>query len=140
MVLMTRYRAAAILMLIHGALMEVGTAIAVIPLVLLRVDAATVGEHFSFIVPYLQENLYLMMVMSGIFGALRVIGAIGVLRNRLWGLVLALANCVVTLALMIFLLPAGIVDGVLAGGALILLLQGWLGSAPILPRPAGRRP
>ena len=127
-------------MLVQGVVMEGGVFVALIVLQLLGVSQAAAGERFSFIVPYLQENLYLMMVMSGLFGALRVIGAIGVLRNRLWGLVLALANCVITLALMIFLLPAGIVDGVLAGGALILLLQGWLGSAPILPKPAGQRP
>ena len=131
MVLMTRYRAAAILMLIHGALMEVGTAIAVIPLVLLRVDAATVGEHFSFIVPYLQENLYLMMVMSGVFGVTRIIGAVGLLKNRLWGLALSVINCVVTMALMIFMLPAGLVDGALACGALVLMLTAYFGKRQI---------
>lgn len=80
-----------------------------------------------FALPYLQDNLYLMMAMSGVFAALRVIGAVALWRNRLWGLVLSLINCVVTLVLMIFLLPAGIADGLLSGTALVLILHGWLG-------------
>ncbi|MCU1445281.1 MAG: hypothetical protein JWP54_939, partial [Cryobacterium sp.] len=42
-----------------------------------------------------------------------IIGAIGVLRNRLWGLALSVINCVVAMVLMVFMLPAGIVDGLL---------------------------
>jgi uncharacterized membrane protein (DUF2068 family) len=80
-----------------------------------------------FALPYLQDNLYLMMAMSGVFAALRVVGGIALWRGRLWGLALSLVNCVVTLALMIFLLPAGIVDGILSGTALVLILHGWLG-------------
>jgi len=80
-----------------------------------------------FALPYLQDNLYLMMVMSGVFATLRILGAVGLLRNRLWGLGLSLVNCVVTLTLMVFLLPAGIADGLLSGTALVLLLFAWLG-------------
>lgn len=40
----------------------------------------------------------------------------------MWGFVLSLNNCVVTLVLMTFMLPAGIADGVLSGGAPTLLL------------------
>lgn len=61
-----------------------------------------------------------------------VVGAIGVLRNRIWGLALSVINCVVTMALMIFLLPAGLVDGVLAGTALILLLTAYFGTRPLI--------
>jgi uncharacterized membrane protein (DUF2068 family) len=91
-----------------------------------------------FALPYLQENLYLMMAMSGIFAALRVTGAIALWRNRVWGLALSVVNCVVTMTLMIFLLPAGIADGVLSGAALVLMLHGWLarngdGSPRLLP-------
>ena len=80
-----------------------------------------------FALPYLQDNLYLMMAMSGVFAVLRVVGGVALWRGRLWGLALSLVNCIVTLVLMIVLLPAGIVDGLLSGAALVLILHGWLG-------------
>jgi hypothetical protein len=129
-----RYRAAAVLMIVHGALMEVGVFIALIPLLMLGVDFGTVGQYFSFNVPFFQEHLVDMMVLSGIFGITRIIGAIGVLRNRLWGLALSVINCTVTMVLMVFMLPAGIVDGLLACAALVLLLTASFGTRP-LPQP-----
>ena len=73
-----------------------------------------------------------MMVMSAIFGTVRLIGAVGLLKNRKWGLVLSVINCVVTMALMIFMLPAGIVDGVLACTALVLILTQYFGKRKIV--------
>lgn len=125
------YKAAAILLIVQGGLMEFSVFIGVIPLLLLGVEQGTISEHFSFIVPYLQDNLYLMMVMSGVFGALRLIGAIGILRDRLWGLALSVINCIVTMALMISLLPAGILDGIFSGTALILILTAYFGTQKI---------
>ena len=129
------YRAAAVLMLVHGGLMEVGVFLAVFPLLALGVDFGTVGQYFSFNVPFFQENLVEMMVLSGVFGVTRIIGAVGVLRNRLWGLALSVINCVVTMALMVFMLPAGIVDGLLACTALVLLLTSYFGPRPLTPPP-----
>jgi uncharacterized membrane protein (DUF2068 family) len=126
-----RYRIAAILLLAHGALMEVGVFIALIPLLALGVDFGTVGQYFSFNVPFFQEHLVEMMVLSGVFGITRIIGAVGVLRNRLWGLALSVINCSVTMVLMVFMLPAGIVDGLLACSALILLLTAHFGTRPL---------
>lgn len=125
-------RGAAILQLIQGILME-GLPFLGLPfLLLLDVDAAVLAQGFSFIVPFFTEHLYLMMALSGIFGALRVTGAIGLLKNRQWGYWLSLINCVVTLTLMAFMLPAGIADGLLSGTALVLLLMVRFGSAPIV--------
>jgi uncharacterized membrane protein (DUF2068 family) len=70
--------------------------------------------------------------MSGIFGITRIIGAIGLLKNRLWGLVLSVINCIITMILMVFMLPAGIVDGVLASAALILILTAYFGKRKIV--------
>ena len=61
----------------------------------------------------------------------RLIGAIGLLKNRMWGLALSVINCVITLALMMFLLPAGVMDGILAGSALVLLLMQYFGDKKI---------
>jgi hypothetical protein len=129
-----RYRAAAVLMIVHGALMELGVFVALIPLLALGVDFDTIGRYFAFNVPFFQEHLVDMMVLSGIFGITRIIGAIGVLRNRMWGLGLSVINCVVAMVLMVFMLPAGIVDGVLACSALVLLLTAYFGTRP-LPQP-----
>jgi Mg2+/citrate symporter len=119
------------LLIAQAVLMELVAALVLPILLVVGLDQADVGEHFRFALPYLQENLYLMMVMSGIFGALRLTGAVALLRDRVWGLVLSLVMCTVTLALMIFLLPAGIADGVLSGAALVLILIGWFGSARV---------
>lgn len=118
-------------MMLHGGVIEFGTFVALIPLLVLGINQEQASAHFSFIVPFLQENLYLMMAMSGIFGAVRVIGAIALWKNRAWGLALSLINCVVTMVLMIFMLPAGLVDGLLACSALILLLAAYFGGRPV---------
>lgn len=111
----------------HGRLTFLGPGV----LLLLGVDAGVVSHGFSFIVPFFNEHLYLMMAMSGVFATLRIIGSIGLLKNRMWGYALSLINCSVTLVLMIFMLPAGIADGILSGAALLLLVFARYGRAPI---------
>lgn len=129
---MKKYKLAAILMIIHGGLMEIGGCLAFIPILALGFDTVDINSFFSFIVPYLHENMNLMIVMGGIYGVVRVIGAIGLLKNRMWGLTLSIINCVITMALMIFMLPAGIMDGILACSALILILLQYFGTKKII--------
>ena len=130
-IFMKKYRIAAVLMIIHGGFMEIGGVLCMIPALMLGTDKFDIGQYFEFKLSYFQENLYLMMVMGAIYGVLRLIGAIGLLRNRMWGLVLSVINCVITVALMMFLLPAGIMDGILAGSALILILMQYYGDKKI---------
>ncbi|KDP89904.1 MULTISPECIES: hypothetical protein [Clavibacter] len=121
-------RAAAVLLLVQGVLMEGLVAVGLVVLLALGIPQAAITDHAEvFALPYLRENLYPMMAMSGIFAALRITAAVGLWRDRLWGLALACAMCVVTLVLMVFLLPAGLLDGVLSGTALVLLLHARLG-------------
>lgn len=134
---MLRYRVAAILLLVQGVVMELSVFVALVPITLLGVDLDRAGQYFAFIVPFFQEHLALMMLMSGIFGLLRVIGAIGLLRNRLWGLALSVINCIVTMVLMVFMLPAGIADGLLSGAALVLILTAYFGDRPIVEQAEG---
>ena len=122
---MKKYKIAAILMIIHGGFMEIGGVLCMIPALLLGTDKFDIGQYFSFKLSYFQENLSLMIVMGA------MIGAIGLLKNRMWGLVLAVITCVITLLLMMFLLPAGIMDGILAGSVLILLLTQYFGDKKI---------
>ncbi len=128
---MKKYRIAAVLMIIHGGFMEIGGVLCMIPALMLGTDKFDIGQYFEFKLSYFQENLYLMMVMGAIYGVFRLIGAIGLLRNRMWGLVLSVINCVITVVLMMFLLPAGIMDGILAGSALILILMQYYGDKKI---------
>ena len=129
---MKKYKIAAILMIIHGGFMELGGIFAMIPALLIGTDKYDIGKYFKFKLPYFQENLYMMMVMGAIYGVFRLIGAIGLLKNRMWGLVLSVINCVITITLMMFLLPAGIMDGILAGSALILILMQYFGDKKIV--------
>jgi uncharacterized membrane protein (DUF2068 family) len=122
---MRRYRTASALFLALG------------PLLLAGVDVGTFGQYFSFALPYLQDNLLQMMVMAGIFGAVRTIGAIGLWRGRMWGLALSVISCTVTMVLMIFMLPAGIADGLLSCTALMLMLTAYFGGRTI-PVQAGQ--
>lgn len=122
---------AATLQLVQGVLLEGLPFLSLAVLLPLGIDAAALGRGFSFIVPFFDENLHLMMGMSGVFATLRIVGAIGLLKNRMWGYALSAINCAVTLVLMVFMLPAGIVDGVLSGAALILLLFARYGRTPI---------
>lgn len=131
-IVMKKYKIAAILMIIHGGFMELGGIFAMIPALLIGTDKYDIGQYFEFKLPYFQENLYMMMVMGAIYGVFRLIGAIGLLKNRMWGLVLSVINCVITITLMMFLLPAGIMDGILAGSALILILMQYFGDKKIV--------
>lgn len=118
-----RYRAAAVLLLVQGVVMEGLAIVGLAVLLALGVGQDAVGRRVEiFALPFLQHNLFLMMAMSGIFGALRTIGAIGLWRGRVWGFVLSLVMVASTIVLMIFMLPAGIADGLLSGGALVLML------------------
>ncbi len=73
----------------------------------------------------------LMLIVGMIYGIVRITGAVGLWKNRMWGLVLSVINCVITMALMMFMLPAGVMDGILACSALILILTQYFGDKKI---------
>lgn len=52
----------------------------------------------------------------------------------MWGLAVTVVMCIVTLVLVIFLLPAGIADGLLSGGAFVLIVVSWFGTRSISAR------
>lgn len=135
-----RYRIAAWLVITQAIAMELGATLALPLLLLSHVSEAEIGTRFPFALPYFQNNLSLFMVMSGIFGVLRLAGGVGILRDRLWGLVVTVVMNVVTLVLMIFLLPAGIADGVFSGASLLLIASAWFGRTTLSEHAAaGRR-
>ena len=129
---MKKYKIASVLMMIHGAFMEIGGFFCLIPIFILGADKFNINEYISFIVPYFQENMDLMLIMGMLYGIVRVIGAVGLWKNRMWGLVLSILNCIITMILMMFMLPAGIMDGVLACSSLILILTQYFGDKKII--------
>ena len=129
---MKKFKIAAILMFIHGAFMEIGGCFALIPVFIMGSDKFDINQYISFIVPYFKDNMNLMLVMGAIYGVIRIIGAIGLWKNRMWGLILSIINCIITMALMMFMLPAGIMDGVLACSALVLILIGYFDKKKIV--------
>ena len=129
---MKKYKIASVLMMIHGAFMEIGGCFCLIPIFILGADKFNINEYISFIVPYFQENMDLMLIMGMLYGIVRVIGAVGLWKNRMWGLVLSILNCIITIILMMFMLPAGIMDGVLACSSLILILTQYFGDKKIV--------
>lgn len=129
---MKKYKIASVLMMIHGAFMEIGGCFCLIPIFILGADKFNINEYISFIVPYFQENMDLMIIMGMLYGIVRVIGAVGLWKNRMWGLVLSILNCIITMILMMFMLPAGIMDGVLACSSLILILTQYFGDKKII--------
>ena len=129
---MKKYKIASELMMIHGAFMEIGGCFCLIPIFILGADKFNINEYISFIVPYFQENMDLMLIMGMLYGIVRVIGAVGLWKNRMWGLVLSILNCIITMILMMFMLPAGIMDGVLACSSLILILTQYFGDKKII--------
>ncbi|SHJ08150.1 DUF2127 domain-containing protein [Pseudobutyrivibrio xylanivorans] len=129
---MKKYKVAAVIMIIHGGFMELGGVLCMIPALLLGANQFDIGQYFEFKLPYFQDNLYMMMVMGALYGVIRLIGAIGLLKNRMWGLVLSVIISTITITLMMFLLPAGIMDGILSGSTLILMLMHFYGDKKIV--------
>ena len=129
---MKKYKVASILMFVHGAFMEVGGCLCLIPVFIMGSDQFDINQYFSFVVPYFKNNMNLILIIGSIYGIIRIIGAFGLWKNRMWGLVLSVINCVITMALMMFMLPAGILDGILATTALVLILTQYFGNKKIV--------
>lgn len=129
---MKKYKIASLLMFIHGAFMEIGGCLCLVPIFIVGSDKFDINQYFSFIVPYFRDNMNLMLVMGAIYGIVRVIGAVGLWKNKMWGLALSVINCVITIVLMMFMLPAGIIDGIFATTALILILTQYFGNKKIV--------
>ena len=70
-----------------------------LPALILGSGKFDIGQYFSFKLQYFQDNLYMILFMGAIFGVMRIIGAIGLLKNRMWGLALSVINDSVNLFL-----------------------------------------
>jgi len=121
-----KIKIAAVLLMIHG-IIEVAGLVALFPI-------ANGTSYVTFKMTYLQDNLIFVSVLGVIFGISKIISAIAIWRNRMYGLILGSMNCFLVLLLCMFFLPVGIVDALLALPALILLISGYLGKRLILEK------
>ncbi len=122
---MKKLKLVALFIFIHAAI-EIGT----LPMVLMLSARGELGTMFLY--PYLQENILIISCLGFILGFLRIVSGIAVIKNLKWGLILGILNSFLTLLLMTFYLPGGIIDGILASGALILLLSSHYKNAKII--------
>jgi len=80
---------------------------------------------------WLHKTIYILLIFLT-FTSFRILAAVGILKNRMWGLWLALISTVLTLCVMPLFLPFGALDGVIAAPLLVLLLVGHLRSKAII--------
>lgn len=82
---MKKYKIAAIIMIIHGGIIEIGACLSIIIIWIFDFKKIDLNNYFSFIIPNLKENLVMVLILGGIYGVVRVIGAIGLLKSKMWG-------------------------------------------------------
>ena len=128
---MKKIKLASILMLVHGLVMELGTGIFFIITILTGFIDINAMEMEIFYLEYFQKHLEWMLMMSLIFGIVRSVGALGLLKRRKWGFILSMINCLVTMILMVFMLPSGVMDGIFACSSLVLILMAYYGENEI---------
>jgi len=119
---MRRYKAAAIIIIIHG-LIEISGFFAVLPI--------WFGAEPSPLIPFDPPSLE-VLIGGVIWAALRIISGIGLLKGYKWAFVLALINCVLAISAMFEIMPFGLMDATLGGAALILMLTQYFGKQKLV--------
>jgi len=125
---MKQYKISAILIMTHGVT-EIFGFLSLLPVWLLGSEQV---DTIAFAMPFLQDNMELVVIMGALWGSIRLVGATGLFKNRMWGLVLSTINCIITMPLAIFMLPFGVKDFILAGLALVLILTQYFGKKKII--------
>ena len=119
---MKRYKIASTIIIIHG-LIEIGGFFSVLPIWL--------GMEQAEWIPF-DPPSPMILIGGVIWGVLRIISGIGLLKNLMWGLVLSVIFCVMAISAMFEILPFGLMDATLGGGALILILTEYFGKKKII--------
>jgi hypothetical protein len=106
---------AAVLLLLHGI-------VELLPALILFVPAGDFAP--KFIIGDLAANWQMTLGFSVVCGLLRLAAGAGILRKMLWGWLLGIILSVITLAVLTWYLPMGVMDAVFSGPVLFLLLIG----------------
>jgi uncharacterized membrane protein len=107
--------------MIHGFI-EIGGFFSVLPIWLFGAEPIFAVPEADFVIAGL------------IWGAIRITAAIALFKNYMWGFALSIITCVIALILMMDVLPFGIMDGILAASALVLMLTQYFGKKKIIER------
>ena len=119
---MQRYKIAAVIVIIHG-LIELGGFFSVLPIWIFGMEQA---EFIPFEPPAAD-----VVITGVVLGVLRIIGGVALYKNLRWGLAFSALLCTKALFTMLTILPFGVMDGILAGTALILMLTQYFGKKKI---------
>jgi hypothetical protein len=106
---------AAAVLILHGL-------IEVLPALMLLFPAADFAPQF--IIGDIAANWEMTLGFSIVCGLLRLAAGAGILRKMLWGWLLGIILSVITLTVLTWFLPMGVMDAVFSGPVLLLLLIG----------------
>jgi hypothetical protein len=106
---------AAALLILHGI-------VEVLPAFVIFFPAADFAPEF--IIGDLAAHWQMTLGFSVVCGLLRLAAGAGILRKMLWGWLLGIILSVITLTVLTWYLPMGVMDAVFSGPVLLLLLIG----------------
>ncbi len=90
-----------------------------------------------FDIPFIQHILENRMVVLAplfwTFAFLRLVSAVGLLKNRLWGFWIGIVNLVLSMILAVLFLPFGGIEFIVCGVILVFLIVGYCGKRPVVP-------
>ena len=114
-------RIASIFLILHGLIEIVG-------LLFINSMPQTMTSFGGLTGSLLEQNAQVIGVFGALWGISRLIAATGAWSLRKWGILLGIILSMITLVAAIMIIPAGVMDTILALPALILLLYAWFGN------------
>jgi hypothetical protein len=104
-----------ILLILHGIIELLPT---------LQLLSPTTNMAPSFIFQEISDNWQMTIGVSIVSGLIRIIAAVGILKNLKWGWNLGVIISVITFTMLTFYLPMGIMDAIFSGSVLVILVIG----------------
>lgn len=114
-------RIASIFLILHGLIEIVG-------LFFINSMPQTMTSFGGLTGSLLEQNAQVIGMFGALWGISRLIAATGAWSLRKWGILLGIILSMITLVAAIMIIPAGVMDTILALPALILLLYAWFGN------------
>jgi len=114
-------RIASMFLILHGLIEIVG-------LLFINSMPQTMTSFGGLTGSLLEQNTQVIGMFGALWGISRLIAATGAWSLRKWGILLGIILSMITLVAAIMIIPAGVMDTILALPALILLLYAWFGN------------
>ncbi|MFX0064471.1 MAG: hypothetical protein ACFFC7_20050 [Candidatus Hermodarchaeota archaeon] len=87
---------------------------------------------FSEIRYLLEFQPLFMIAMFWAFTSMRIVAAIGLFINRMWGFWMGIFVSGITMCVMVFFFPISTIEGLISAVVVILLFIGYFGDQPII--------